>query len=234
MFSKQQPLNPYFFAMKTKLIVRLLVLALAFSPAVTFTSCKSKKKIAAEQAAAQRKKDIAALKNQLTALLNNDDLTADEMQNRLNGLRDKAARLNDPSLSSLVKQVEAKIEARRKAEKEAAEAAAAEAAETEAVNQKKTMTLQEHMTHIKGAASGADADARINEALKIFASDDTPVLIIVYKKGDTVDYDEPTTARKYLERLKDVKVAPDPVFKATYNDAGKITKLKLIKKSAQK
>lgn len=220
--------------MKTKLIVRLLVLALAFSPAVTFTSCKSKKKIAAEQAAAQRKKDVAALKNQLTALLNNDDLTADEMQKRLNGLRDKAARLNDPSLSSLVKQVEAKIAARRKAEKEAAEAAAAEAAETEAVNQKKTMTLQEHMTHIKGAASDADADARINEALKIFASDDTPVLIIVYKKGDTVDYDEPTTARKYLERLKDVKVAPDPVYKATYNDAGKITKLKLIKKSAQK
>lgn len=156
------------------------------------------------------------------------------MQKRLNGLRDKAAQLNDPSLTSLVKQIEAKIAAKRKAEKEAAEAAAAEAAEKEVVNQKKTMTLQEHMAHIKGAASLADADARINEALKIFKSDDTPVLIIIAMEGGApVDYDKPTTARKYLERLKDVKVAPDPVFKATYNDAGKITKLKLIKKSAQ-
>ncbi len=70
----------------------------------------------------------------------------------------------------------------------------------------------------------------MNEALKLFAGPNTPVLIIISQEGDLVDYDRPTTAKKYLEYLKDQKKNLNEIENIEYDDNGKIKLLELIKK----
>jgi hypothetical protein len=66
--------------------------------------------------------------------------------------------------------------------------------------------------------------------LQLFANDNAPVLIIISRSGNVVDYDRPTTIRKYLEYIKDQKVVRNKVENVVYNADGKITELELIKK----
>ena len=73
-------------------------------------------------------------------------------------------------------------------------------------------------------------DQEIGEALKLFAGPDTPVLIIISQEGDMTDYDRPTTAKKYLEYLKDQKKNLNEIGNIEYDDNGKIKLLELIKK----
>ena len=71
---------------------------------------------------------------------------------------------------------------------------------------------------------------KIAEALKLFASPDVPVLIIVYHVGDIIDYDAPTTAEKYLNYIKDQKKVAVGIYNIKYDSNNKITELELIKK----
>ncbi len=66
--------------------------------------------------------------------------------------------------------------------------------------------------------------------LSCLHSPNTPVLIIISKEGDIVDYDRPTTAKKYLEYLKDQKKNLNEIDNIEYDDNGKIKLLELIKK----
>jgi len=69
----------------------------------------------------------------------------------------------------------------------------------------------------------------INDALKLFASPDSPVLVIISKAGGTVDYDRPTTILNYLNYLKDTKNNINTIENIKYNGSGKITELELMK-----
>jgi hypothetical protein len=69
----------------------------------------------------------------------------------------------------------------------------------------------------------------INDALGLFNSPDAPVLIIISKTGDIVDYDRPTTIKNYLNYLKDTKNNINKVEKIVYDDNGKIKELELLK-----
>ena len=82
-----------------------------------------------------------------------------------------------------------------------------------------------------GASSIDAANQKIGEALKLFASPDTPVLIVIHEENGMKDYDEPTTARRYLEYLKDQKKNLNEIGEVEYDANGKIKLLELIKKN---
>ena len=63
----------------------------------------------------------------------------------------------------------------------------------------------------------------------MFASDETPVLIVISESGGIKDYDRPTTIKQYLEYLKDTGKNVNRIGNIQYDSAGKITELELIK-----
>jgi len=74
------------------------------------------------------------------------------------------------------------------------------------------------------------ANNNISNALKLFASEDIPVLIIISQENGMKDYDRPTTIIKYLEYLKDVKNFDVEIENMVLDNNRKITEIELIKK----
>ncbi len=113
---------------------------------------------------------------------------------------------------------------RREAEEEAARRAAAEA------NKKDPQAkLEEYFTSISNSSNEASANSTINEALSMFASADTPVLIVIHESGGQKDYDRPTTIKNYLNYLKDQKKKADKIGNLQIDNSGKITEVELVK-----
>ena len=79
------------------------------------------------------------------------------------------------------------------------------------------------------AQGGTNAINQINEALSLFASPDTPVLIVISESGGQKDYDRPTTIKNYLNYLKDQKKNINKISDVKYDGSGKITELELKK-----
>lgn len=113
-------------------------------------------------------------------------------------------------------------EAEERARREAEERAKAEAA---APREK----LEQYFRTIAGSNNAASANRSISEALTLFASDETPVLIVISESGGTKDYDRPTTIKQYLEYLKDTGKNVNRIGNVQYDNTGKITELELIK-----
>lgn len=89
--------------------------------------------------------------------------------------------------------------------------------------------LQEYFNAIAGSGSANSANSSIQEALTLFSSEDTPVLIVIHEEGGQKDYDKPTTIKQYLNYIKDVKKSPDKVGEIQFDSSGKIKELELIK-----
>ncbi len=194
-------------------------------------SCKSQKKIAAEQAAAEEARKVAKAKADLELLLSdNSGLTLSEKETRLKVIKD--LNIQDPEVQELIVRVEDKLTKEREAlaAKEQAERLAREREERMKAEASEVKGLSDYFNMIAGSTNLATTNRYIGEALQLFASDDVPVLIIVSKSGDIVDYDRPTTIRKYLEYLKDQKVNRNAIENVVYDANGKITELELLKK----
>ena len=115
---------------------------------------------------------------------------------------------------------------KREAEEEAAKRAAAEA------NKKGPQAkLEEYFSSISNSSNEASANRSINEALSMFASSDTPVLIVIHESGGQKDYDKPTTIRNYLYYLKDQKKQADKIGNLQFDNSGKITEVELVKQN---
>lgn len=193
-------------------------------------SCKSQKKIALEQAAATEARKIAKAKADLEELLSdNTDFALTEKQNKLKVIKDM--NIPDPEVKELIERVEAKLKREREAmmAKARADKLAREREEQLRREGNEQKGLGEYFNLIATSTNLGTSNRYINEALKLFASENTPVLIIVSKSGNIVDYDRPTTIRKYLEYLKDQKVARNKIENVVYDANGKITELELIK-----
>ena len=74
------------------------------------------------------------------------------------------------------------------------------------------------------------ANATIQKTLPLFSSDDAPVLIIISRQGSTVDYDKPTTIKRYLNFLVDMKASKNDIDAIMTDANGKIKELDLINK----
>jgi hypothetical protein len=129
-------------------------------------------------------------------------------------------------------------EAARKAEdqkmKEAAEAAEraqreAESRQSEVDTSAPKIKLSNYFNSIAGAGNTASANSSINEALSLFASPETPVLIVISESGGMKDYDKPTNIKNYLNYLKDQKKNINSISNLTTDGSGKITEVELKK-----
>lgn len=202
-------------------ITFLLMIALSLSSGMA--GCKSKKKLAREQAAAEYARKVETAKQDLLSIINDEgNMSLQEKESKLQRVKDM--NINEPEILALTRQAEEVIAAEKEAMRK----------QWEEENRKKTeavsLSLADYFALVAGASSVESANIKMNEALKLFAGPNTPVLIIISQEGDLVDYDRPTTAKKYLEYLKDQKKNLNEIENIEYDDNGKIKLLELIKK----
>lgn len=126
--------------------------------------------------------------------------------------------------AALKKQQEAEARLKREAEEEAAKRAS-----EDATKKNPQAKLEEYFGAISSSGSEASANNSINEALSMFTSPDTPVLIVIHESGGQKDYDRPTTIRNYLNYLKDQKKQADKIGNLQFDPSGKITEVELVK-----
>ena len=115
---------------------------------------------------------------------------------------------------------EAEEKAKRDAEQSSAAAAAASTPKAK---------LNQYFSSIASSGSVASANSSISEALNLFATPETPVLIIISESGGMKDYDKPTTIKSYLNYLKDQKKNINSIQDLKFDNSGKITELELRK-----
>ncbi len=124
----------------------------------------------------------------------------------------------------------------RQDEEQKRQAAADEAARRESEARQKEMLanapkakLNQYFESVSRSTNVASANSSINEALTLFASPDTPVLIVVSEENGQKDYDRPTTIRQYLNYLKDTKNNSNSISDLQFDTSGKITEVELRK-----
>ncbi|NOT76214.1 MAG: nucleoid-structuring protein H-NS [Cyclobacteriaceae bacterium] len=139
---------------------------------------------------------------------------------------EQEAKLRQQEEDKRMKEAEEKakmeLAAQQEAERKAAEAAAA------ATSTPKSK-LNQYFDSISGASSVASANSSINEALAMFSSPDTPVLIIISESNGQKDYDKPTTIKGYLNYLKDQRKNINRIESLQFDSAGKIKEVELRK-----
>lgn len=195
------------------------------------TSCKSKKKLAREKAAAEYTAKVDQAKNDLTAMLNGTTKwSLDEQDVRLNAIR--SYNIDDPDVVDLIKKVGAKISMDRAEAERIAEEERLKYAE-EQKKLKEVSKYEEIDTQLSSISTSTTIDAankKIMLSLDQFTSPDVPVLIIISQAGGFNDYDRPTTISKFLHYLKDKQQYKYNVESVKRDGLGKITELELIKK----
>jgi len=190
-------------------------------------SCKSKKKLAKEKEAAEYAAKVNTAKTTLLDILNdNTTMSLEEKEAAVKAIRNM--NLNDPEIDELLRQAEEKL-AKERAALNVKPVEVVVPDDGAAKDQLNTATLAGYFSSITKATSVSQANMLIADALKLFVSPETPVLIIISKTGDIVDYDRPTTIKNYLNYLKDTKNNINKVEKISYDNAGKIRELELIK-----
>ena len=199
------------------------LLMIAMSIGMGMSGCKSKKKLAREQAAAEYAIKVETAKKDLLSIINDEgNMSLQQKESKLQRVKDM--NLNEPEILALIREAEEVIGAEKDAIRRAWED------EKQKKLEASSISLDDYFAMIAGAASIDKANQKINEALKLFGSPGTAVLIIISQEGDIVDYDKPTTAKKYLEYLKDQKKNLNEIWNIEYDDNGKIKLLELIKK----
>ena len=202
----------------------ILITMLAFVTIGGTTSCGSKKKLAKKEYEAK----LLQAKTDLNAIIEGTtQWTLEEQKSRIEEI--EKSDLQNAEIDALV------VKAKEVVERKMAEAA--RIAEEERLRQieeqnkvKPVTSLEDYFTIIAAAPTADAANAKIAEALNLFASPDVPVLIIVYHVGDIIDYDAPTTAERYLNYIKDQKKVAVGIYNIKYDGNNKITELELIKK----
>jgi hypothetical protein len=214
--------NPLRF-FKSVSTVHLIMLLLIGGAAVGTSGCKAKRE--ARAAAAAKAERIAEARADLLAIINdNGNMTLEEKESTLE--RIKAMNIEDPEIQDLIARAEAIVAREREAADRVREATGeTDTAEAEDANTR----LENIFNQVSSSGSTSDANSRIREALSMFASPETPVLIIISQSGDNVDYDEPTTIKKYLEYLKDTQTPPAAIHNLEVDSNGKIKEVELIK-----
>jgi hypothetical protein len=211
-----------------KILFRSVIIMMIISLAGGMGSCKSKKKLAKEKEAAEYAAKVNTAKTTLLDILNdNTAMSLDEKEAAVRSI--KASNLNDPEIDELLRQADEKLAAERAALNKKEMEAKLLATEGDVKKEAASITIADYFSSIASATSVSQANVKIAEALKLFSSPEAPVLVIISKSGDQVDYDRPTTIKNYLNYLKDTKNNINKVDKITYDNNGKIKELELLK-----
>ena len=172
------------------------------------------KKAFADRDMQKQQKIDAARAELLDMLLNKDNKSADELARELAAI--KAQNLGDKDINELIAKVEQKIADMRN---------------------KPNVPLKNQLdSDFQGIADAAKSGnsvlsaSLIKNTLSLFSSDDVNVLIIIYREGTSVDYDKPTTIKRYLNFIMDQKSNRNAVENYSLDADGRIKELELIKK----
>lgn len=138
------------------------------------------------------------------------------------------ARMEQEQAAKLKKQKEEEAR-QREAEEQARREAELRRKESEANAMTPKNKLSQYFTAIASSGSTTSANSSINEALTLFASPETPVLIVISEYDGKKDYDRPTTIKDYLNYLKDQKKNSNIISDLKMDNSGKITELELKK-----
>ena len=214
--------------MKSKITTVALLLLAALVTIGGNTSCKSKKRLAKEAAQAEYKARVESAVKDLNAILD-DEVEWDLQEKEARVQTIKGWNLQNDEVDNLLIQVEKKL-ARERAQAEKERQEALEAEKAKAAAQQPKNIFEKNLESIATAANTTQANRIITETLKLFESNQTPVLIIISQAGGFNDYDRPTTIEDYLNYVKDQKINRNKVSDLKINDAGKITEVELIKK----
>jgi hypothetical protein len=117
---------------------------------------------------------------------------------------------------------------RRKRETEEADAMKKREAEAKAKDSP-AAKLGQYFEAIAHSNNVASANNSISEALTLFSSEDTPVLIVINESNGQKDYDKPTTIKAYLNYLKDQKKNKNAIQDLEFDSSGKIKSVELVK-----
>lgn len=121
-------------------------------------------------------------------------------------------------------------EARKRAAEEARAKAEAEEAQRKAAAATPAARLDQYFNAIAASGNSASANGSISEALTLFSSAQTPVLIVISEENGAKDYDKPTNIQDYLNYLKDQKKNLNTITDLKFDTAGKITEVELTRK----
>ena len=214
--------------MKYDLTMRLFLLMFAGIVAFGFSGCTSKKKLAAQQAAAERLEKIDKAKHDLLLIINDQGtMSVSEKEDIVSEV--KGMNLEDPEVDELITKAEKLIADQRREEQRIREEQQRQ--EQEILEQeRKYEKIEAYFDAVANNKSMEMAQKSINDALKFFASPDVPVLTIIHIEGNVKDYDRPTTIKKYLEYLKDQGKNMNEIYNVVFDRNGKITEIELIKK----
>lgn len=192
--------------------------------AAGYTGCKSKQKVTEETEEKKLPDKVTQAKERLMALIENDEgLSIEKRREELEEIKQEG--FTDQEVLKLIAKLEQQLN-----KEEAALEQKKQEEKLEAMKSEMAGTLNKNFKAIANASNRLAAEAKINETLKLFASEDVTVLRVIYQSGDVTDYDEPTTIKKYLNYLKDMNKNPNRIKNIKYNEDGKIKELELIKK----
>ncbi len=202
----------------------LLLILLSVMLGAGFTGCKSKKKLAQEQAAIEHAEKMQQARQNLESIIYDEGNMSLEEKEKL--LREtKAMGIDDPELLMMLRDAEETLKNERASLEENKKAE-----DTKEIVLTKEQQLDKYFMEISTAPSIDAANRTINEALGMFASPSAPVLIIISQSGGMTDYDRPTNIKEYLNYLKDQKKNINRIESINLNDNGKIVDVELIKK----
>ncbi len=182
---------------------------------ISFSSCKSKKpavSIDDEEVVEDVNTKVIEAKASLQKIFDNPDMSIEEKEKILNDV--KAMNIDDAELNTMIAKAENLI-----------------AKEKEEIKRKSTpeYKLADYFNKIANAGSEDEANTYIDQALKMFSSNTSNVLIIIAEDGHIKDYDKPTNITKYLNYLKDTKNNVNKVDEIKWDANNKIKTLILRK-----
>lgn len=144
-----------------------------------------------------------------------------------NAAAEKAKIEREASDRKIQMEQQARMEADEKAKREAEQRLKKESEDNMANSP--TVKMDKYFSAISNASNVTSANTSINEALTLFASPETPVLIVISDSAGMKDYDKPTTIKDYLNYLKDQKKNINSISSLKTDASGKITELELKK-----
>ncbi len=210
------------------LTTRLFIFVLAAVVAGGFAGCKSQKKIAAEQAIAERAAKIEQAKQDLLTIISDPNtVSLGDKEDKVSEI--KGMNLEDPEVDALLEKVEQIIKNEKDEIKRLEKEKIRKEQEAQRLEEQKFVKLENLFDAVADNRSMEMSNTRISETLRYFASPDVPVLIIVFMDGDIKDYDRPTTIKKYLEYINDQGRNVNKIHNVQFDANGKITELELIK-----
>lgn len=230
----------------TYLLLNKSWMLLLLAACISVSGCKSKKKLAEEKAQeelrAQEEREafLAPIREKLYTLMERPIPGMDELRIKERDLADlKSLHIDDGEILVMIKKAEYILQQERVRLEAATAQVGGESPEIDPAAVQVDPGPSQFVVgqqvdglfeRVAGARDVYMANATIDEALRLFASERSPVLIIISQERGENDYDKPTTIRKYLEYLKDVRRVPDRVENIVFDANGKIRELELIKR----